>query len=195
MGAWQRSETRYTSQFMRAFLVFPILSVTLLGCPPKQAETPPPPQPTTQPATGTSTTSMKGADPAERDQIDADGVVRRGTALTDAKALTVGEVLAQADGLSGKSVKVTGTVDTVCQNKGCWFVIKDGEQTIRITAKGYGFFVPSKAPGMTATIEGELSIKALDEAEAKHLESEGAKPSSMKEVAIAAAALEMKQQG
>lgn len=190
---------------MRALLVFPILSVALLACPPKESTTPGQPperQPATQPATkpatppaGSSTTSMKGSDPMERDQIDPDGVVRRGAQLSGAAALSVSEVLAQADALAGKSVKVTGMVDKVCQKKGCWFVVKEGDETIRITAKGYGFFVPSKSPGMTATIEGELSVKMLDEAAAKHYEAEGAAPASMKEVAIAAAALEMKQNG
>jgi hypothetical protein len=191
--------TRYTSQFMRSLVVFPILSLTLLACPPKEQApanpTPPPEMPATKPATGTSTTSMKGADPVERDQMDADGVVRRGVELSAAKPLSVREVVAQADGLAGKSVKVTGKVGSVCTKKGCWFVIQDGEQTIRITAKDYGFFVPSKATGMLATVEGELTVKMLDDAAKKHLESEGAAPKADKEVEIAAAALEMKHSG
>ena len=138
---------------------------------------------------------MKGTDPDQRDQIDADGIVRRGIALSPASALSVGECVAKADGLAGQRVKVTGTVDKVCEKKGCWFVIKDGEQSIRITAKDYGFFVPAKAPGMIATIEGELTVKTLEDADKKHLEAEGAKLAGNKEVAIAAAAVEMKQAG
>jgi hypothetical protein len=187
---------------MRAFLVFPLLSAALWGCPPKEQQTttttPPPSDPASQPASQpakTSTTSMRGVDPADRDQIDADGVVRRGMALSPAAPMSIGEVLAQADTLAGKSVKVTGTVASVCAKKGCWFVIKDGERAIRITAKDYGFFVPARASGMVATLEGQLSISELDEAEVKHLESEGASPQGAKEVAIAAAAVEMKQAG
>lgn len=136
---------------------------------------------------------MKGTDPAMRDQTDPDGVVRRGVELSSAKAMTVGEVCAQADNLAGTSVKVTGKVAKVCANKGCWFELQDGEQNIRVTAKDYGFFVPANAPGMVATLEGQLTVKTLDLAEKKHLEGEGAAPKSNKEVAIAAAALEMKQ--
>ena len=52
-------------------------------------------------------------------------------------------------------VKVEGTVEAVCQMKGCWMNMKlaNGED-MRIRFKDYGFFVPKDASGKTAVIEG-----------------------------------------
>jgi hypothetical protein len=133
--------------------------------------------------------------------VDADGVVRRGKALSEAKALTVSDVYAKADELAGKTVKVSGTVASVCRKKGCWFVIEQDDRAIRITSKGYRFFVPGKSPGMTATVEGELLVKSIDRATAQHYEDEKVigtdqEPKKVtgpqKEVSIAAVGVEMK---
>lgn len=140
----------------------------------------------------------KGESPADRDQVDADGVVRRGDAMSKDKPLLVSECIAQSEKLNGKRVKVEGTVTSVCAKKGCWFVVRDNEsdQTIRITSKGYRFFVPKDARGKHAVIEGDLHVKTLSEADAKHLaEDSGGDPSkvtgSKKEVQLAAVGLEM----
>ncbi len=173
----RRCATRYSSQPMRALLVFPLLALALFGCPPK-ADTngvKQPEQPASAPAK-TSTTSMKGADPSDREQVDPDGVVRRGLALSDAKALSVGEVVAQKTALAGKVIKVNGEVGKVCQAMGCWFVLKSGDDSIRITSKDHGFFVPAQCTGMSATVEGDFALED-------------------QEASIDAAAVEMKRNG
>ena len=142
----------------------------------------------------------KGTTPETRGQTDEDGVIRRGDALSTTAALTVPAVFDQAKELGGKSVKVTGTVDQVCAAKGCWMVLKDDDKTIRITSKGYKFFVPQSAKGKTATLEGDLVVKEMSQAEAQHLEDDAAAAkggtpkkvdSGRVEVQIAAVALEM----
>src|SRR5688572_19375183 len=75
-------------------------------------------------------------------------VIKRGESLSATNALPVDECIARADTLNGKPVKVTGTIEKVCQNKGCWFTLKgQGGEHIRITSKGYKFFVPSNVSG------------------------------------------------
>lgn len=141
----------------------------------------------------------KGENPADRDQKDADGIVRRGPKLADGKVLSVQECTAA---LNGKSVKVEGKVAQVCAKKGCWFVIEDDKkQQVRITSKDYKFFVPRDAVGKKAVVEGVLTLKEMSVAEAQHMADDAAestgKPAEKitegkKEMRIAAVSLELR---
>ena len=144
----------------------------------------------------------RGESPEDRDHVDPDGIVRRGESLSAAKVHTVADVMAGAQKLDGRLVKVTGTVGKVCRKSGCWFELKgdDDKHGIRITSKGYRFFVPSKAAGMKATLEGDIKVRLLDVATAQHYaddEAEGTgKPAAkvtapVPEISIAAVGLEM----
>jgi hypothetical protein len=70
-------------------------------------------------------------------------------------------------------VLVTGVVDAVCQKKGCWMVIKDGEKTARVLMKDHAFAVPKDARGKKARVEGTLQARTFTEAQVKHLEKDG----------------------
>ena len=155
-----------------------------------------------QPAAAPEGYSSAGLSAAQRDDADADGVVRRGMTLSAAPALTVAQVFEQAEALNGKVVKVSGEVSQVCKKSGCWFILRDGDKTVRITSKGYKYFVPSAAAGMTGVIEGDLAVKMLDVATAQHFaedEAEGTgKPAAKveaptKEIAVASVGLELRK--
>lgn len=122
---------------------------------------------------GTKTALGKGETPAERDQVDEDGVVRRGAALPeDAELVSVADCVNKADSLGGKKVKISGRVAQVCVKKGCWWSIENPEdpsQRIRVTHKDYGFFVPQDAKGKEAVAYGTLEVKKMTEAEAVHM--------------------------
>ena len=90
-------------------------------------------------------------------------------AVTEAKPLS--SVLAGT--LPTDAVKVTGTVDAVCQAKGCWMVIKDGEMTARVLVKDHAFAIPMDGKGKAATVEGTLEAKELTEANVAHLKKDG----------------------
>ena len=110
-----------------------------------------------------------------REQVDADGVVRRGKPLSkEGTVLSVAEAIAQAEKIQGKTVKIGGKVESVCQKMGCWFVIQGEkpEQTIRISSKGHDIFVPKSSKGLFAVVEGELVIKTLSQKQAQHFEDE-----------------------
>ena len=80
---------------------------------------------------------------------------------------------------SGKPTQLTvsGKVQKVCVKKGCWMVIEEGGQKVRVTFKDYGFFVPQKLLGNSILAEGELVEKTISKEEAAHyLEDEGASP-------------------
>ncbi len=94
-------------------------------------------------------------------------------ALTENKPLR--EVLASAEGaLPTTAIQVTGEVSSVCQKKGCWMVLKDGDSAVaRILMKDHSFAVPMDVKGKTAIVEGTLTSRTFSEKEVKHLEKDG----------------------
>jgi hypothetical protein len=152
---------------------------------------------------GTKTALGKGETPAERDQVDEDGVVRRGTELPkEATLVSVADCVAKADELSGKDVKISGRVQQVCVKKGCWWSIenpKDPTQRIRVTHKDYGFFVPKDAKGQDAIAYGTLEVKKMSEEEAVHMAKDEGQtaidPATLPkvELRLLASAIEMKK--
>ncbi len=93
--------------------------------------------------------------------------VSYGTEITADDALPIGKVVADPDAYDGQTVKVAGVVHEVCQNKGCWMTLDGGEgQTVRVTFRDYGYFVPKDIAGRTVVLEGsvrreELSVETL----------------------------------
>ena len=72
--------------------------------------------------------------------------------------------------------KVTGTVVSVCQNKGCWMKLDAGNgQTMMVTFKDYGFFVPKDITGETVVIEGVAEMKTVSVEEQQHYAKDAGK--------------------
>ncbi len=109
----------------------------------------------------------------DREQVDGDGVVRRGAKLSDLTALTVAEVISKPD-VDGKLVKLTGQVESVCQPMGCWMILAGDKpnERVRITSKAHDIFVPKSSAGRQATVEGEFKLKIVPQATAQHFEDE-----------------------
>jgi hypothetical protein len=91
-------------------------------------------------------------------------------AIADAQPLSA--VLASG-GVPTEAVKVSGTVESVCQKKGCWMVIKDGDVQARVLVKDHAFAIPMDGKGKSATVEGTLEAKELSEANVAHLKQDG----------------------
>jgi hypothetical protein len=202
---------RNTSTLSLSFALLLVSSACEKGAAPAAAPAPvpvPAPAASSQPTkTGMHTEHGEehNAGPAVkgREEVDADGVVRRGQKLSDAVAVSVSGAKAKSLELDGKTVKVQGKVESVCQAMGCWFIMQGEkpEDTIRITSKGHDIFVPQSAAGRTAIVEGEFKVKTLDKATAQHFEDERPlKPGEQKktitedqkELSLAVTALEMK---
>lgn len=72
--------------------------------------------------------------------------------------------------------KVTGTVVSVCQNKGCWMKLDAGNgQTMMVTFKDYGFFVPKDITGQTVVIDGVAEMKTVSVEEQQHYAKDAGK--------------------
>lgn len=131
----------------------------------------------------------------------AEEVVTRGAAIgKEAKAIPLASVLASPDAYTQQAVVVEGVIVANCTRKGCWMQLAavEGEGSVRVTFKDYGFFIPLDAKGMKARAEGVAVVKTLSKAEADHLEPEGAKlarrdDGSAVEVSFVASGVELRR--
>ncbi|MFT7220577.1 MAG: hypothetical protein ACI8Z1_002196 [Candidatus Azotimanducaceae bacterium] len=89
--------------------------------------------------------------------------------------------------------KVSGNITEVCQKKGCFMVVTQGEYHARVKFKDYGFFVPKDSAGKRAVIHGELISATLTAEQANHFESDagrvGSFSDSITEYSIVASAV------
>jgi hypothetical protein len=81
----------------------------------------------------------------------------------------LGDLLANSAQYEGEDVLLTTRIAKVCQKKGCFFVAQHGADSVRVTFKDYGFFIPSDSGGKTVTLAGTFSRKPLSEEQAAHL--------------------------
>lgn len=87
----------------------------------------------------------------------------------DQKVLSLKEAIADLKTLNSKEgIYFSGKVDRVCQMKGCWMVMKEGDQAAQVTFKNYGFFLPKNSGKKSALLRGKIFMKELSEAEARH---------------------------
>ena len=120
-----------------------------------------------------------------------------GAPLGDAPKVALADLVKDPAAWSGKTVRTAGVVSTVCQEKGCWMTLKSGAQSVRVTFKDYGFFVPKDSAGGAAVLEGVFNVKTIPEATAKHYagETPGDKPDAIKgdqkELSLVASGVEL----
>jgi hypothetical protein len=98
---------------------------------------------------------------------------------------------------SAKTVKTEGVVSAVCQGSGCWMTLKSGDQSVHVTLKDDGFFVPIDSAGATAVMDGVFTVRTLPEATAEHYtgKTPGGKSEAIKgeqkELSLVASGLEL----
>ena len=88
--------------------------------------------------------------------------------------LTLRQAIHNLGNASTGAVKISGTITEVCQAKGCWMLLVDGDFYARITFKNYGFFVPTKTNMQRTVIYGLLSEQILSAHDAEHFAEDAA---------------------
>ena len=92
-----------------------------------------------------------------------------GAPLPDSgEAVGVGELIANSEQYEGKEVLVETRIAKVCQKKGCFFVAQHEADTVRVTFKNYGFFLPTDSGGKTVRLAGTFSREPLSKEQADH---------------------------
>lgn len=91
-------------------------------------------------------------------------------------AISGTELTQKMSGKEAVDAKVSGTVESVCQMKGCWMKVKMEDGTsMRVTFKDYGFFVPKDIAGKTVVFEGTAKVKTTPVAELRHYAEDAGK--------------------
>jgi Domain of unknown function (DUF4920) len=91
-------------------------------------------------------------------------------------AISTSDLAKKATTQASVDAKVTGVVESVCQVKGCWMKVKmDDGQTMRVTFKDYGFFVPKDIAGKTIVFEGNAKTKTTSVDELRHYAEDAGK--------------------
>ncbi|QMW04352.1 DUF4920 domain-containing protein [Spirosoma foliorum] len=92
-----------------------------------------------------------------------------GKKITEKGAIPATQLAAKMTDKTEMPAKVEGTVESVCKVKGCWMKVKTGDgQTMRVTFKDYGFFVPKDIVGKTVVVEGLAETSTTPVADLRH---------------------------
>jgi hypothetical protein len=100
------------------------------------------------------------------------------------------DVLAKPE--AGRVVRLEGTIDKVCRNKGCWLELKQGASSVHVTFEGYSFFVPKDAAGQPVVLEGRVLVKEPARSDVAHKQAEGAGVAAGARVSIEASGVEIR---
>jgi hypothetical protein len=94
-------------------------------------------------------------------------VKKYGKDLTLKETTKISAIYAGTDAFNGKRVKVEGPIVDVCSERGCWIALgSDKEfQTIRFKVEDGVIVFPLTAKGLTATVEGVVTVTTLTEEE------------------------------
>lgn len=107
--------------------------------------------------------------------VPTENFTKHGDEISSENALTTNEFLNQVD-VEESTFKVRGTIEEVCQMKGCWMTLKNETgENVRVTFKDYGFFVPKDISGREVIIEGIAKKEVLEEDVARHYAEDGGK--------------------
>lgn len=103
-----------------------------------------------------------------------------GAGITLSKSQALAEVAQHPERFTDGPILLHGRISDVCQKKGCWTVLTQGDHHLRIRFKDYGFFLPKDSSGKQAWVEGLVQVELEDEGDAKHYASESTSPNPVR---------------
>jgi hypothetical protein len=96
---------------------------------------------------------------------DAEGPFERGAAMSipEDEAIALAEIVADPAAFADRVVRIEGTASSVCERRGCWFVIEaEGvEEPVRVRFVDYAFFIPKDAAGRAVSLEASVEVRTL----------------------------------
>lgn len=101
-----------------------------------------------------------------------------GTLVTAKKAMTYDELMTKMATIDSMPAKVTGTVSSVCQKKGCWMTLVSatpGKPEMRVTFKNYAFFMPKDLSGKKVVVDGFAFVETTSVADLQHYAEDAGK--------------------
>lgn len=120
--------------------------------------------------------------PTDRATEDADIPGLYGVALAEMQILSTRQLEEEVFKNGVFEGQVVGQIKEVCASKGCWLTMElPSGQSMRVTFKDYGFFVPKDAAGFPLVLEGVAIMSETDAATLRHYATDAGK--SKEEVA------------
>jgi hypothetical protein len=100
-----------------------------------------------------------------------------GAEFEPADVLAFAKLMEQVGDSDSMSVTVRGTVDEVCQAKGCWMTItEDGkDEGMMVRFKDYGFFMPKDISGREVVMHGKAFYAVTPIEELRHYAEDAGK--------------------
>ena len=124
-------------------------------------------------------TAKKSADAAETPEHAAKGQ-HFGEKINAKGAITYAELLDMMEGKDSLHAKVMGTVEEVCQKRGCWLTLKAeraGDEPLFTGFKDYAYFMPKDLSGHKVAMKGLAYREVVPVEQLRHLaEDAGASP-------------------
>lgn len=119
-----------------------------------------------------------GAPEVKETAVDEDGNKYFGEKIEADGAISMSQLKDKMATTDSVKVKLTGTIESVCQKKGCWMNIvseETGDDGIFVKFKDYGFFMPLDATGKNVIMDGYAFKEVTPVDELRHYaEDEGA---------------------
>jgi hypothetical protein len=128
--------------------------------------------------TGCNKTSEKKEETTiEKTETAANGGKSYGAKITEEGAIPAAELKSKMAEQDSLQVKISGEIDEVCQNKGCWVTINmpNGEP-MRVKFGEDVFFVPKDVSGKLAIVEGTAKKEIISVDEQRHYLQDAGKP-------------------
>ncbi len=94
--------------------------------------------------------------------------------------VSLADILNEPDKYTRTSFGLEAKVAKVCQKKGCFLIAMQGQETIRIAFKDYGFFVPTNITDRTVTLIGKLTRHEVSPKQAEHFSKDLGEKGSVK---------------
>lgn len=92
----------------------------------------------------------------------------------DAAPVSIATALADADVHADAPRAFSGRVGKICQTKGCWMMLTEGDAMVRVMT-GHRYFLPKDASG-DAVVYGTLKRKEMTAEQAAHMAKDGGEP-------------------
>ncbi|MEM9888130.1 MAG: DUF4920 domain-containing protein [Bacteroidota bacterium] len=100
-----------------------------------------------------------------------------GARMTAEDAIPFADLMQKMEDVDSMQVKVRGTVEAVCQKKGCWMniVSTETDKQMFVKFKDYGFFVPLDISGQEVIMEGYAYREVTPIEELRHYAEDAGK--------------------
>lgn len=85
------------------------------------------------------------------------------------------DLIANPQDFDGKIIQLDGNISEVCQSAGCWALITDGTNEVRIVTM-HKFLLPKDCASSNTKVEGTFKVKEITEEQAKHYNDEAKNP-------------------